>query len=39
MKYLTEFRDPHLARKLLDDIKTTVTQPWAVMEGDGLRGS
>lgn len=32
MKYLTEFRDPHLARKLLDDIKTTVTQPWAVME-------
>jgi hydrogenase expression/formation protein HypD len=32
VKYLTEFRDPELAKKLLDEIKTTVTQPWAVME-------
>ncbi len=32
MKYLDEFRDPQLARRLLDDIATTVTRPWAVME-------
>lgn len=32
MKYLDEFRDPQLARKLLDDIQQLVTQPWALME-------
>lgn len=32
MKYLSEFRDPELARKLLHDIRSTVTRPWAVME-------
>ncbi|WP_329500974.1 hydrogenase formation protein HypD [Kitasatospora herbaricolor] len=32
MKYLEEFRDPELARRLLDDIRATVTRPWALME-------
>ncbi|QDY75549.1 hydrogenase formation protein HypD [Streptomyces qinzhouensis] len=32
MKYLEEFRDPALARGLLDDIRATVTRPWALME-------
>lgn len=32
MKYLDEFQDPHLARRLLDDIHATVTRPWALME-------
>lgn len=32
MKYLSEFRDPALARRLLDEIAATVTRPWAVME-------
>ena len=32
MKYLNEFNDPELAKKLLDDIHQTVTQPWAIME-------
>jgi hydrogenase expression/formation protein HypD len=32
MKYLDEFADPVLARRLLDDIKATVTRPWAMME-------
>ncbi|MEU9605550.1 hydrogenase formation protein HypD [Streptomyces sp. NPDC048057] len=32
MKYLEEFRDPALARRLLDDIRATVTRPWALME-------
>ncbi|MGF1645757.1 MAG: hydrogenase formation protein HypD [Kineosporiaceae bacterium] len=32
MKYLDEFSDPVLARRLLDDIRRTVTRPWAVME-------
>ncbi len=32
MKYLEEFRDPQLARKLLDDIQQLVTRPWALME-------
>ncbi len=32
MKYLDEFADPVLARRLLDDIKATVTRPWALME-------
>ncbi len=32
MKYLDEFRDPALARRLLDEIEQTVTRPWAIME-------
>ncbi|MFN2203806.1 MAG: hydrogenase formation protein HypD [Caldilineaceae bacterium] len=32
MKYLEEFRDPALARRLFDEIARTVTQPWAIME-------
>ncbi len=32
MKYLEEFSDPLLARRILDDIHRTVTRPWAMME-------
>jgi hydrogenase expression/formation protein HypD len=32
VKYLEEYRDPVLARRLLDRIRSTVTQPWSVME-------
>ncbi|MET8831753.1 hydrogenase formation protein HypD [Streptomyces sp. NPDC004610] len=32
MKYIDEFQDPALARRLLDDIHATVTRPWALME-------
>ena len=32
MRYLDEFGDPDLARALLDDIRRTVTRPWALME-------
>jgi hydrogenase expression/formation protein HypD len=32
VKYLDEFSDPALARRLLDDIHRTVTRPWAIME-------
>ena len=32
MKYLDEFRDPKLARSLLDRIHKTVTKPWVIME-------
>jgi len=32
VKYLDEFHDPELARRLFDDIHRTVTRPWAVME-------
>ncbi len=32
MKYIDEFNDPELAKRLLDDIHATVTQPWAMME-------
>ena len=32
MKYLEEFRDPELARKLLDEIKAVTTKNWALME-------
>ncbi len=32
MKYLDEFRDPELARRLFADIERTTTQPWAIME-------
>jgi hydrogenase expression/formation protein HypD len=32
VKYLDEFSDPALAARLLDDIRRTVTRPWALME-------
>jgi hydrogenase expression/formation protein HypD len=32
VKYLEEFQNPDLARRLLDDIRATVTRPWAMME-------
>ncbi|AWE48794.1 hydrogenase formation protein HypD [Streptomyces nigra] len=32
MKYIDEFNDPELARRLLDEIRTTATRPWALME-------
>ncbi|MGW5661567.1 hydrogenase formation protein HypD [Streptomyces sp. NPDC003758] len=32
MKYIDEFQDPDLARRLLDEIHATVTRPWALME-------
>ncbi len=32
MKYLTEYRNPELALKILTEIKKTVTQPWKIME-------
>jgi hydrogenase expression/formation protein HypD len=32
MKYLDEFRDPDLAKSLLDDIHRTVKGRWAIME-------
>ncbi len=32
MKYLDEFGDPELARRLLDDIARIVTRPWSIME-------
>jgi len=32
MKYLAEFSDPDLAKRLVDQIHATVTQPWAMME-------
>lgn len=32
MKYIEEFHDPELARRLLDEIRATVTRPWAMME-------
>ncbi len=32
MKYLDEFRDPQLAKGLLEEIKRAVTGPWVIME-------
>ncbi|HJQ00309.1 MAG TPA: hydrogenase formation protein HypD [Jatrophihabitans sp.] len=32
MKYIEEFNDPELAKRLLDDIHATVTRPWSIME-------
>lgn len=32
MKYLDEFRDPTLARKVLDDIRRIAKRPWVLME-------
>jgi hydrogenase expression/formation protein HypD len=32
MKYLTEYRNPELAKKVLVEIEKTVTRPWKIME-------
>ncbi|MFF8375772.1 hydrogenase formation protein HypD [Streptomyces sp. NPDC015661] len=32
MKYIDEFQNPDLAIRLLDEIRATVTRPWALME-------
>ncbi|MCU0493681.1 MAG: hydrogenase formation protein HypD [Chloroflexaceae bacterium] len=32
MKYLDEFRDPELARRLFDEIRRVTTRSWAIME-------
>ncbi|MGW5861551.1 hydrogenase formation protein HypD [Streptomyces sp. NPDC055239] len=32
MKYLDEYRDPALARKLLAELRRTTTHPWRIME-------
>ncbi len=32
MKYLEEFRDPQIARRMLDKIHILATRPWAIME-------
>ena len=32
LKYLDEFRDPKLARRLLAEIKAATTKPWVIME-------
>jgi hydrogenase expression/formation protein HypD len=32
MKYLDEFSDPELARKLVDEIKSATTRKWSIME-------
>lgn len=32
MKFLTEYRDPELAKRYLEEIKNTVTRKWTIME-------
>ena len=32
MKYVTEFRDAHLVKGVIEEIKKTVTRPWVLME-------
>jgi hydrogenase expression/formation protein HypD len=32
MKYMSEYRDPDLARKYLTEIENTVSRPWSIME-------
>lgn len=32
MKYLEEYRDPVLARRLLAELRATATKPWTIME-------
>ena len=32
MKYLDEYRDPVLARRLLDELREVATAPWTIME-------
>ena len=31
-KYLDEFRDPDIARLMLEEIRGLVTRPWVIME-------
>ena len=37
MKYLDEYRDPALARRLLDELRRTASTPWRIMEVCGGR--
>ncbi len=32
MRYVEEFQDPELAHRLVEEIRATVTRPWALME-------
>jgi hydrogenase expression/formation protein HypD len=32
MKYLDEFRNPELVKKVLSEIESAITQPWVIME-------
>ena len=32
MKFLSEYRDPVLAKQILEEISRTVTKPWKIME-------
>jgi len=32
MKYLEEYRNPQIAKRILDEIKATATKPWVLME-------
>ncbi|MAL60791.1 MAG: hydrogenase formation protein HypD [Flavobacteriaceae bacterium] len=32
MKFMSEYRDPELAKKYLEEIKRTVSRPWSIME-------
>lgn len=32
MKYMSEYRDPELAKKYLEEIKNSVSRPWSIME-------
>jgi hydrogenase expression/formation protein HypD len=32
VKYLDEFRDPEVARRMFDEIRAITTRPWAIME-------
>jgi hydrogenase expression/formation protein HypD len=32
VKYLDEYRDPQLARRLLDELRAVATAPWTIME-------
>ncbi|GGX69066.1 hydrogenase formation protein HypD [Streptomyces minutiscleroticus] len=32
MRYLDEYRDPALARRLLEELRRTATRPWRIME-------
>jgi hydrogenase expression/formation protein HypD len=32
MKYMSEYRNPELAKKYLEEIKRTVSRPWSIME-------
>ncbi|MCB0628668.1 MAG: hydrogenase formation protein HypD [Saprospiraceae bacterium] len=32
MKFLSEYRDPELAERYLEEIRHTITQPWTIME-------